>query len=152
MTWNNDNTNNNWNSAPSPWEGFEQVEARKSRNDFLPPDLDTVATIEELKVVQSQKNMGQQVFIAVLKTENEEGIVKHYDWVAKMTERVYLQNIKALVLALNPEADPNSFGREVMEHLTGPDQPCKWLNVRLRTEQIVTKKGNEFTKVSWYSA
>ena len=149
MTWNS-NPSASW-TGSSPWDGFEAIEAKKSRNDFLPPDLNTVATVKELKVVDSQKNIGQQVFIAVLEVETEEG-KRFYDWVAKMSERVYLQNIKSLVCALNPESDPNSFGREIMEHLTGPEQPCKNFQVRLKTEQILTKKGNEFTKVSWFPA
>ena len=69
-----------------------------------------------------------------------------------MNEDVYLRNIKALICALNPEADPSSFGREVMEHLTGPEQPCRGLKVRLKTEMIQTQRGNNFTKVSWYTA
>ena len=152
MTW---NTNNSWTSAPSapagasPWDGFDAVETRTARNEYLPAGLNTAATIKELKTVMSQKNLGQQVFVAVLEIEGENGQRRAYDWVAKMSERPYLTAIKSLMCALNPEADPSSIGRETMEFTCGPDQPCKGLEVRVRTEEITTSRGNQFTKVYW---
>lgn len=153
MTWNT----NSWNSAPSapsapsasPWEGFDVVETRPIRNGYLPAGLDTIATVKELKTVMSQKNIGQQVFVAVLEVEDENGMRRGYDWVAKMSERPYLTAIKSLMCALNPDADPSSIGRETMEYTCGPEQPCKGLNVRVRTEEITTSRGNLFTKVNW---
>lgn len=154
MTWNN-NTGNSWTSAPaapsgaSPWDGFDVVETRTARNEYLPAGLNTVATVKELKTVMSQKNIGQQVFVAVLEVEDEDGRRRAYDWVAKMSERAYLTAIKSLMCALNPEAEPSSIGRETMEYTCGPEQPCKGLQVWVRTEEITTTRGNQFTKVHW---
>ena len=159
MTWNN----NSWggstaassspssspsSSTASPWDNFETVETRTARNDYLPAGLNTVATIKELKTVSSQKNLGQLVFVAVLEVEHD-GHRRCYDWVAKMSERPYLTAIKMLMCALNPEADPSSIGRETMEYTCGAEQPCKGLEVRVRTEEITTTRGNLFTKVHW---
>ena len=155
MTWNN---NNSWTSTPaastgaSPWDGFDAVETRTARNEYLPAGLNTVATVKELKTVMSQKNLGQQVFVAVLEIEDAEGQRRAYDWVAKMSERAYLTAIKSLMCALNPEADPSSIGRETMEYTCGPEQPCKGLAVWVRTEEITTTRGNQFTKVHWNAA
>lgn len=151
MTW---NQNSSWTSAPatsssSPWDNFDTVEARTARNEYLPPNLNTVATVRELKTVASQKNIGQQVFVAVLEIEDNNGQRRTFDWVAKMSERPYLTAIKSLMCALNPEADPSSIGRETMEYTCGPDQPCKGFEVRVRTEEITTTRGNLFTKVYW---
>lgn len=154
MTWNTNNTNS-WAASPapvsaaSPWDNFDTVETRTARNEYLPAGLNTVATVKELKTVQSQKNIGQQVFVAVLEVEDENGRRRSYDWVAKMTERPYLTAIKALMCALNPDADPSSIGRETMEYTCGPEQPCKGLEVFVRTEEITTTRGNLFTKVHW---
>lgn len=148
MSWNTNNIG--WQGA-SVWEGFENIEAKKGKNEYLPVDIDSVMTVEELKVVQSMKNPGQNVFVAVLSMQDENGTKKSYDWVAKMTERAYLIAIKSLVCAINPEADASHFGADVMNHITGAEQPCKGLQVRVKTEEIETKKGNKFTKVHWFS-
>jgi hypothetical protein len=150
MTWNTSNTS--WDSPnTSVWDGFETIEARRARNDFLPVDMEAVMSIVELKVVASKKNPGQTVFVAVLEHE-ENGIKKRYDWLAKLSERAYLIAIKSLVCALNPDADESSFGKEAMDHITGSQQPCRGMRVHVRTEQIETKKGNLFTKVHWSPA
>ena len=168
MTWNQNGNGNGWgNAAPSqnaqppqpqqppqggdPWANFESVEARAVRNPFLPAGIDAAATITELKVVNSQKNFGQKVFVAVLEVELE-GERRAFDWVAKMSERPYLTAIKSLMCSINPEADPSDFGSQVMTHVTGPDQPLKGARVHVRTEMILTTKGNEFTKVYWSPA
>ena len=114
MSWTTQNDTGSWGSAPSsspsPWGGFEEVEARAPRKAYLPAGLDSTATVKELKVVQSQKNLGQSVFVAALEFENHEGERRTYDWVARLNERAYLAAIKSLVCSLNPEADPRSFG------------------------------------------
>jgi len=155
--WNNDGWNNQSNgfngaqqgfNAPttsSVWDNFETIDTTPARNGYLPPNLDTHVTIVELKTIQSVKNNNRPVFIATIETE--EG--SRYDWVAKADERPYLQNIKALVCALNPEGDPRSFGRALMEALTGPDQPAAGKRVHVRTETIQTRNGHEFTKCHW---
>ena len=156
MTWNNNNGwgNNSQNGPPQPqqshdiWAGFEGVETRPVRNPFLPAGIDSIASIRELKVVSSQKNVGQRVFVAVLEIE-EDGERRVFDWVAKMSERPYLSAIKSLMCSINPEADPSHFGSAVMNHVTSPEQPLKGERVRVRTETILTTKGNEFTKVYW---
>jgi len=151
MTWNTSN-NDSWNTpSSSVWDGFENIEARRARNEYLPAGLEAVLSVVELKVVTSQKNPGQNVFVAVLEHE-EEGIKKRYDWLAKLSERAYLIAIKSLVCALNPEADESSFGKQAMDHITSTEQPCRGMRVHVRTEQIETRKGNLFTKVHWSPA
>ena len=156
MTWNTNPNGGAWGPSSDTqsadiWGGFKDIPARPARNAFLPAGLNTIATIEELKVVSSQKNVGQKVFVAVLSVE-QDGERFSYDWVAKMTERPYLQAIKSLMCSLNPEADPSYFGSDVMNHVTGPEQPLKGERVRVRTELILTTRGSEFTKVHWSPA
>jgi len=158
--WNNDSWNNQSNgfngaqqgfntpATSSVWDNFETVDTTPNRNGYLPPNLDTHVTIIELKVIQSVKNNNRPVFVATIETE--EGA--RYDWVAKADERPYLQNIKALVCAINPQGDPRSFGRALMEALTGPDQQAAGKRVHVRTETILTRNGNEFTKCHWSPA
>lgn len=161
MNWDNQNQNqwgqaqnNDWGQAQtqaSPWDGFEQIETRPARNEWVPAGLNTVAKVVSLKTVKSQKNIGQMVFVATISIENEGGEV-HYDWVAKLNERAYLSNVKSLVCALNPDAPPSSFGSAAMDHICGPEQPCAGMKVRIRTEEITTSRGNPFTKVYWSPA
>lgn len=150
------NTNNNGWGAPqqatgSVWDSFEEIEPKRAKNDYLPAGVDGVVKIIEMKVIQSVKNNNRPMFIASI--ELVEGIGgqagQRWDWVAKADERAYLQNIKSLICSLNPEGDPRSFGRELMEKLCGPEQPAAGLTVRCRTEQIQTSKGFDFTKVHW---
>lgn len=144
MNWGTPNTTNS-----NPWDGFDQIETRPARNAYLPSGLNCEAKIIELKTVKSQKNMGQLVFVAVVEIENFDGQREHYDWVAKMGERAYLVAIKSLMCAINPEADPSQIGSDVMQAACGPDQPCSGAVVRVRTETIQTRAGNDFTKVYW---
>jgi len=169
MTWNwnqNQNQNTNqpaanpaeaWSQAPadtaSPWDNFETVDAASQRNEFVPPHLDTDCTIIEMKVVQSVKNNNRPVFICTIETDaTAEAPARRFDWVAKADERPYLRNIKALVIAINPQGDPSSFGRALMDELCGPSQPATGKRVHLRSEQIQTRSGNDFTKVYWSPA
>jgi hypothetical protein len=82
---------------------------------------------------QRKKNNNRPVFVASFKAISVPSVepVVCWDWVAKADERPYLINIKALVCALNPGGDPRSFGREVMEALTGPEQPARGLRCAL---------------------
>ncbi len=169
MSWDNNKTDA-WNQTSSNafhqpqnpsqgasiWENFSDVETSPQRNGYVPPNIDSNVRVIELKVVYSVKNNNRPVFIATIETielshEGSQGS-QRFDWVAKADERPYLQNIKALVCAMNPEGDPRSFGREVMEALTGPDQPAKGKIIHLRSEQITTKNGNDFTKCYWSPA
>jgi hypothetical protein len=152
MSWENQN-NDGWTQAPpSPWDNFENVEAKQARNSYIPAGLEGTVRIVELKTVYSKKNNNRPVFVASLAVEecadHEQGIV--YDWVAKADENAYLMSIKSLICALNPEADPRSFNRELMETLTGAEQPAKGILIRVRTESIKTQRGNDFTKVHWF--
>lgn len=166
-SWNNaaaqtaQNAQNGWGNAPqtqaqapaqgpSIWDNFEEIDTTPQRNGYIPPGLDCDAEIIELKVIQSVKNNNRPVFIATIQVCDETNA--RYDWVAKADERPYLQNIKALVCALNPNGDPRSFGRAVMEEITGPDQAAAGKRVHLRSEQIQTKKGGDFTKCHWSPA
>jgi len=143
------------NGSASVWAGFESIETAPARAPFIPAGLDGVLSVLELKVIQSVKNRNRPVFVAqfevVSGSLNGEPLREgaRFDWVAKVDELPYLQNIKALVSALNPAADPRSFGAEVMEALTGPAQEAKGLRVAVRSEQITTRAGNDFTKVHW---
>ena len=166
MNW--DNNKNTWNQASdaawnqgqnqgaSIWDNFETVETSPQRNGYVPPNLDCNVKIIELKTIHSIKNNNRPVFVATIETQGsspDEGqITQRFDWVAKADERPYLQNIKALVCAMNPEGDPRSFGRELMEAITGPDQPARGKIIHLRSEQILTRNGNEFTKCHWSPA
>lgn len=134
----------------SIWDNFESVDTAPQRNGYVPPNLDLNVRIIELKTIQSIKNNNRPVFIATIETIEE--TPNRYDWVAKADERPYLQNIKALVCAINPEGDPRSFGRQLMEALTGPEQPARDKIVHLRSEQIMTRSGSEFTKCHWSPA
>tara|TARA_Y100001937_G_scaffold128569_1_gene205937 strand:- start:3141 stop:3644 length:504 start_codon:yes stop_codon:yes gene_type:complete len=156
--WNQTSQAANWNQGQnqgsaqggSIWDNFENVDTAPQRNGYVPPNLDCNVKIVELKTIQSIKNNNRPVFIATIETIEE--TPNRYDWVAKADERPYLQNIKALVCAINPEGDPRSFGRELMEALTGSDQPATGKIVHLRSEQIMTRNGNEFTKCHWSPA
>jgi hypothetical protein len=148
-------TENAWGNAPqqqqtqggSIWDNFEEIDTTPQRNGYIPPNLDCDVEIVEMKVIQSIKNNNRPIFIATVQTLEE--APARYDWVAKADERPYLQNIKALICGLNPNGDPRSFGRAVMEELTGPTQPARGKRVHLRSEQIMTRSGNEFTKCHW---
>lgn len=151
---NNTNTGDEWNqnqnppagnNNPSPWDNFESVESTREKNAYVPADLDEQVKVIQLKTIQSVKNNNRPVFVATIET----GDGTRYDWVAKADERPYRQNIKALVMALNPEGDPRTFGRALMEALTGPDQPAAGMFVHIRSEPIVTRGGHDFTKVYW---
>ena len=155
------NTNNDGWGAPSTnnqtgsvWDSFETIEPKRAKNDYLPAGVDGVFKIIEMKVIQSVKNNNRPMFIASIElidgVGGESG--QRWDWVAKADERAYLQNIKSLVCALNPQADPRTFGRELMDKLCGPEQPAAGLTVRCRTEAIQTQKGHDFTKVHWSPA
>jgi len=154
-SWNNQSTGFNGaqqgfgapaqSASGSVWDNFETVDTSPQRNGFVPPNLDAHVTIVELKTIQSVKNNNRPIFVATIETEGG----ARYDWVAKADERPYLQNIKALVVALNPEGDPRSFGRALMEALTGPEQPAAGKRVHVRSETILTRNGNEFTKCHW---
>jgi len=162
MTWNNQNNQNNqgWGAPPpapmggSPWDNFGSIEAAPARNDYIPAGFAGELEVLELKVISSIKNNNRPVFVASFKAISVPSVepVVCWDWVAKADERPYLINIKALVCALNPGGDPRSFGREVMEALTGPDQPARGVRVRFRSEAIETKRGSSFTKVHWFPA
>ena len=172
MTWDNNKTdtwnqasdaawNQGQNQAPvqnqgaSIWDNFETVETSPQRNGYVPPNLDCNVKIIELKTIHSIKNNNRPVFVATIETQGspDEGqITQRFDWVAKADERPYLQNIKALVCAMNPQGDPRSFGRDLMEAITGPDQPARGKIIHLRSEQIMTRNGNEFTKCHWSPA
>jgi hypothetical protein len=163
MNWDNNNNNNQgggWSAPQAPsgniWAGFEDVETAPARNEYLPAGVRGEVEIVELKVISSQKNNNRPMFVGVVKpTENctlnndeiPAGVA--WDWVAKADERPYLVAIKSLVMALNPDGDPSTFGQELMDALTGPDQPAKGLKVQCRSEAIVTSRGNDFTKVYW---
>ena len=134
----------------SIWDNFEDIESPAQRNGYVPAGIDSAVKIIELKVIQSVKNNNRPVFVATVETLDENRA--RYDWVAKADERPYLQNIKALVCAINPEGDPRSFGRELMDALTGPDQPATGKTVHLRSEEIITRNGNPFTKCHWSPA
>jgi len=156
-----------WGSAPqdqgamggggSVWAGFDQIESAPSRAPYIPAGFSGVLGVKELKVIKSVKNRNRPVFVASFEVIdgaiNGEAVRagSQFDWVAKADELPYLQNIKALVVALNPDADPRSFGAEIMEALTGPDQPAKGLQVSARAEEILTRAGNSFTKVHWFA-
>lgn len=141
----------------SVWAGFDGVEPPPPRAPYIPAGFTGLLGVKELKVVKSVKNRNRPVFVASF--EVIEGAVNgevsragsQFDWVAKADELPYLQNIKALVVALNPDADPRSFGAEVMDALTGPEQPAKGLKVSARAEEILTRAGNTFTKVHWFA-
>lgn len=163
--WNSDSWNNNTgfsnhqtapgiNSAPaqggSVWDNFEDIESPAQRNGYVPAGVDSDVRIIELKVIQSIKNNNRPVFVATVELVDEAR--NRYDWVAKADERPYLQNIKALVCAINPEGDPRSFGRELMDALTGPEQAGAGKTVHLRSEEIMTRNGNPFTKCHWSPA
>lgn len=173
--WNSDswNTGNGFNAQPQPqapaqgfngpsqgfnapaqgssiWDNFEDVESPAQRNGYVPAGIDSAVKIIELKVIQSVKNNNRPIFVATVETLDEARA--RYDWVAKADERPYLQNIKALVCAINPEGDPRSFGRELMDALTGPEQPAAGKTVHLRSEEIITRNGNPFTKCYWSPA
>jgi hypothetical protein len=159
--WNNQNNGGGgWGSAPSapvggsPWDNFESIEPASARNGYIPAGLEGVLEVIDLKVVSSKKNNNRPVFIASFKAVAVPGVEVGvcWDWVAKADERPYLINIKALICALNPEGDPRSFGREVMDALTGPEQPARGLSVRFRSESIETKRGSSFTKIHWFPA
>lgn len=152
MSWENNN-NDGWTQAqPSPWDNFENVEAKQARNSYIPAGLEGTMRVVELKTVYSRKNNNRPIFVASLAVEEcageEKGIV--YDWVAKADENAYLMSIKSLICALNPEADPRSFNKELMETLTGAEQPAKGILIRVRTQSIKTQRGNDFTKVHWF--
>jgi len=163
MTWNNQNNNQGWGAAPaaptggaqpSPWDNFGSIEAAHARNGYIPAGFAGELEVLELKVVSSAKNNNRPVFVASFRAIAVPSVepVVCWDWVAKADERPYLINIKALVCALNPNGDPRSFGREVMEALTGPEQPARGLRVRFRSEAIETKRGSSFTKIHWFPA
>ena len=150
MNW--DNQQNNPNSI---WDGFENVETSSDRNGYLPAGINGIATMVSLKTITS-KMSGQPVFVAEVEIDGS-----RFDWIAKlprvagnptMAEQMYLRNVKSLVCALNPSADPRSFGPQLMGHLTGPEQPATGLQVRVRTEEVKMKNGSPFTKVYWSPA
>ncbi|MBM4290093.1 MAG: hypothetical protein FJ138_00480 [Deltaproteobacteria bacterium] len=162
MTW-NQNNNQGWGAAPaapmggaqpSPWDNFGSIEAAPARNGYIPAGFAGELEVLELKVVSSAKNNNRPIFVASFRAIAVPSVepVVCWDWVAKADERPYLINIKALVCALNPNGDPRSFGREVMEALTGPEQPARGLRVRFRSEAIETKRGSSFTKIHWFPA
>jgi hypothetical protein len=134
----------------SIWDNFENVDSPAQRNGYVPAGINSAVKIIELKVIQSVKNNNRPVFVATVEIMDETRA--RYDWVAKADERPYLQNIKALVCAINPEGDPRSFGRELMDALTGPEQPAAGKTVHLRSEEIMTRNGNPFTKCHWSPA
>jgi hypothetical protein len=163
MSWNTQNNNQGWGAAPaapmggaqpSPWDNFGSIEAAHARNGYIPAGFAGELEVLELKVVSSAKNNNRPVFVASFRAIAVPSVepVVCWDWVAKADERPYLINIKALVCALNPNGDPRSFGREVMEALTGPEQPARGLRVRFRSEAIETKRGSSFTKIHWFPA
>ena len=164
--WNNQNT---WNQASQAatnnfnppannlnniWNDFEEVEERPARNKFIPAGLDGVVKINELKTVASIKNAGRPIFIASIEFVEGQGAEpgERFDWVAKADEQSYRMTIKSLIRSLNPEGDPATINKDLMIMLTGPDQPAKGERVRVRTEAILTSRGNDFTKVYWAPA
>lgn len=152
--WNNNE--GNWGSShiQSPWDNFEEIEPKRAKNEYVPAGVNGIVEIVHMKTVQSIKNNNRPIFVASIELIEGTGgeIGTRWDWVAKADERAYLQNIKTLICSLNPDGDPASFGRELMEQLTSAAQPAKGLKVRLRTEAIVTSKGYDFTKVHWSPA
>lgn len=149
-SWNNNNET--WSSQASPWDNFETVDPKQSRNDYIPAGIEGTVKIAELKVIYSKKNNNRPIFVASFAVENcadyEKGIC--WDWVAKADEVPYQMSIKSLVCAINPDVDPRSFNKEVMDALTSAEQPAKGVLIRIRTESIVTKRGNDFTKVHFF--
>ena len=161
-------TNDSWNnqagwssntSDASVWNNFEDVEATTAKNDYVPAELQGHVQVVQMKTILSKKNNQRPIFICSFSTtadctvngeQVEVGTV--YDWLAKADEDSYRRNIKRLVLALNPEADPRSFGKELMLAITGPEQPARGALFRIRTEQILTQKGHEFTKCHFFPA
>tara|TARA_Y100000114_G_scaffold62943_1_gene57688 strand:- start:1783 stop:2298 length:516 start_codon:yes stop_codon:yes gene_type:complete len=162
QSWNQTSWNQNQGEAPrqnqgaSIWDNFETIETSPQRNAYVPANIDSNVKIVELKTIYSIKNNNRPVFVATIELQNsktdETQVTQRFDWVAKADERPYLQNIKALICAINPEGDPRSFGRDLMEAITGPEQPAFGKVVHLRSEQILTRNGNEFTKCHWSPA
>lgn len=152
--WNNQNST--WNAPQpqvSPWDNFADVDPKQARNDYIPADVEGIVKVAELKTIVSRKNNNRPIFVASFAVDNcgenyEKGIV--WDWVAKADELPYQMSIKSLVCAINPDADPRSFDGAVMEALTGAEQPAKGVLIRIRTESIKTKRGNDFTKVHFF--
>ena len=146
-----------WDNTPnkiSPWDNFEEVDPKQARNNYIPAGVQGIVKVVELKVIYSKKNNNRPIFVASLAVEDcgedhEKGLV--WDWVAKADEKPYQMNIKSLVCAINPDSDPRSFGREVMDTLTGADNPAKGATLRIRTESIKTSRGNDFTKVHFFA-
>ena len=146
------------NQENSIWDDFEEVQATPAKNDYVPAELVGHCTVVQMKTIISQRDRTPIFICSFATTEDctlngeplEKGTV--YDWVAKAEQETYKKNIKRLVMALNPEADPRSFNKDLMVALTGPKQPAKGAIFRIRTEQIKTTKGLDFTKCHYYPA
>ena len=146
------------------FRGFDQIDPQMTRNPYIPGDCSGRLAVEECRVVESTQRAKGAFFLVSFtateplvgyKIEGEERVVSRVeqgdpvDWLAKLDNESYLRSIKALMLALNPDASPRDFTEETMNAIVSEEQPLTGVTVKFRSSMIKTSKGSDFTKIYW---
>lgn len=106
--------------------------------------------IRAVKALEDRKKVGTFVveFDVLRSTVNEhpEGTV--VSWIVKLDKEPALGNIK-MFLAAAANKDANDVDENDVEEAIGADNPLKGIKIRAAANNITTKTGNPFTKVTW---
>ena len=112
--------------------------------------------INNFKYFDSRKNPGEKWFaveFTILHTtapDYAEG--EEVTWLQNMTRKVSFENIKGLIMAINPGMTEDQIGKEEIVDLLSPENPASGIVVDCRAHDVTSKNGNPYVKCAWSEA
>lgn len=109
-----------------------------------------LAKILACKAIRDRKGVGTFVAECELLESSEPSLPKGTlcSWVVKLDKEPALGNIKGFVAAAL-DADPKAVKAENVEQVCSEGNPLKGTILRVSAQNITTKAGAPFTKVTW---
>lgn len=134
---------------------FTGIEKAKTygASQYLTPGNYTLQ-VSNISVIDSQRTPGRNFFLvefSVVETDSPDYKAgSTVSWMVDLTrEDTAHPNIKGFALALLPDVTDEDITSGAMDALIEKDQPARGLNVKAKAWNIVTRAGNDFTKVTW---
>ena len=109
--------------------------------------------VHECSTFESSQNPGRFYFCVeadvLSSTADAHAPGTRVTWLVNMQQPSSLSHCMGFALALNPEATQADITSEFMEGICADDQPIRGTRVRAFANNVKTKAGGDFTKVSW---
>ena len=135
----------------SLFDGIKQTQVYGSGNYISAGTYEL--EVHEVSTFESSQHPGRFYFCVesdvLASTSENHKVGERITWLVNMQQPSSLSNCLGFALALNADATASDIDEATMESICGFEQPARGLRVKAFANNVKTRTGGDFTKVSW---